>query len=731
MRFRLPIAAAILLAVAAGPVLAQGPSSEKPAAPTKFSGKTLEQWVREIKHGDPGRREAAIRIVPYFKEAAAREAVPALLSVLQNDTDASCRVHAALTLSILAQYVVKGGDTAEAVKVLINRAESDPQAIVRLHVVFALGSFGPEASAAVPVLIRHIHDPLSWELRQAALASLASVGRDVNRAGPDKDAIAAVAKLLTNNDEKSSQVRLAAVTALHVLGKGKPEEKELVLAKEALTKATGDADRTVAIWAWVALMTLDKVSESGLSVVVRYLTDKDAMVRVAAVMALGALGADGKARLDKIIDRLDDADPLVVAAAVDVLGGFGKAAEKAVPALRKVMERREHTEFFRQAAAVALKNITGVEEKLPAPTPGAGSGSSQRKPIDPTEVGGRTLDQWIKEIKSNPDPSVQELAMRVVPYFGQRAGTAAPALIDRLKEKDPAKRDIACRAHAVLALAAIADQVGEEESAKAVKAFTDILDNDSQAIMRYHAATALGAYGSRAASAVPSLLHRLPDRSSWEVRQAVLAALSNIVDSGSGAGGVKKAPPDGRVIVAIADRLNNNYENSGAVRMMAVMVLGALGRPAGREETSLEISALKNAGTYDPDKTVQIWAEVALMAIDKVTDKGLSDVARHLAKGKDVTARLTAARALMAMGKEAKSKVGDIAKMLDDDDPTIMAGALDVLAGFGAVANDAVPAIRKFADKLDKNTTMTKEQRDYFKEAAKYTIEQIEGAPKK
>jgi HEAT repeat protein len=727
MRFRHPIAAAILLAVAAGPVLAQGPSSEKPAAPTRFSGKTLEQWVAEIKHGDPGRREAAIRIVPYFGKAAAVEAVPALLTVLKNDPDASCKVHAALTMTVLAPHV-KDADASEAVKVLISRLELDQQAIVRLHVVWALGAFGPEASAAIPILIRHIHDPLSWELRQAALNSLASVSRGAGRAGPDKDAIAAVAKLITSSDEKSGQVRLAAVNALHVLGKGKPEEKELALTKAALTKATRDADNSVAIWAWVALMALDKVSESGLSEVVRYLKDKDSMVRVAAVMALGSLGADGKAKMNDIIDRLDDSDPLVVAAAVEVLGGFGKDATPAVTALRRVMERRDHGEFFRHAVAVALKNITGVEEKVtPSPAPGSGS---VRKPPDPTEISGRTLDQWIKEIE-NPDPSVQEMAMRVVPYFGAKSRAATSALIARLKERDPARRDIASRAHAVLALAAIADHVSEEEAARAVKAITDTLDNDSQAIMRYHAATALGVYGPRAASAVPSLLHRIPDRSSWEVRQAVIAALSNIVDAGNGAGGQKKAPPDGRVIVAIANRLRSDDENSGAVRMMAVMVLGSLGRPAGQQEVLLEISALQKAGSTDPDKTVQIWADVALMAIDKVTDKGLNDVARHLAKGKDVAARLTAARALGAMGKEAKSKVGDIAKMLDDDDPTIMAGALDVLAGFGPDAKDAIPAIRRFAEKLDKNTTLTKPQRDYFKDMAKAAIEEIEGAPKK
>src|SRR5207244_759269 len=108
----------------------------------------------------------------------------------------------------------------------------------RLHVVWALGAFGPKATAAIPILITRTRDRNSWELRQAALSSLASVARGVNRAGPDKDAVAAVAKLLSTGEEKSSQVRLAAVGALRVMGK--PEEKELALAKEALEKATRD-----------------------------------------------------------------------------------------------------------------------------------------------------------------------------------------------------------------------------------------------------------------------------------------------------------------------------------------------------------------------------------------------------------------------------------------------------------------------------------------------------------
>jgi HEAT repeat protein len=718
MFFRLPFAAAALLAVAAGPILAQTPASEKhpekPSAAKKVAGKTLDQWVKEITDGrDPGRRETAIRAVAYFGKSAVPEAVKPLLARVQRDPDTACRVYAALTLSGLASHI-EGDAASEAVGALIERARYDTQAIVRLHVVWALGSFGPTATAAIPVLIRHIRDPISWELRQAALSSLASIAKDFGKAGPDKDAVAAVAKLLSTGDEKSAQVRLAAVSALGAMGK--PDDKELKLATDALEKATRDPDKTVSIWAWVALMTLDKVTEERLSTVAQNLKVKDPMVKVTAALALSALKKDALPRLGDIIDLLDDSDPLVVATAIDVLAGFGKAAGAAVPALRKVMGKKEHADYFAQAAAAALTKITGTEVKAPAV---AEKTSALTKVPDPKEIGGKTLDQWIKEIKSNPDPSAQQTAMRVVPFFGDKAGAAAPALIARLRSQE--RPDIACRAHAVLTLATIAGHVSDEDAGKAVKAVTNVLENDGQVIMRFHAAGALGAFGHHATSAIPALINSIQDANSWELRQAAVASLSTIAAGGEHTG------PDGRAVVAIANRLLKNYENSGAVRTMSVMALGALGRPANPNELSMSLQALQKASHSDPDKAVEIWAEVALMAVDKVTDKGLDDVAKHITKGKDVVAKLTAARALGAMGKEAKSKVGDIAKMLDDDDPTVMAGALDVLAGFGTTARAAIPAVERFAEKLDQNMTMKKEQREYFKAAAKYTIQQIEG----
>ncbi len=444
----------------------------------------------------------------------------------------------------------------------------------------------------------------------------------------------------------------------------------------------------------------------------KYLKGKDVMVKVTAATALGALGEGAKSRIPDIIELLDDQDPIAIAAAIDVLGGFGKAADKAVPDLRKIMEKKDQIEYFRLAAQKALKDITGKEEKLPAAAPPR-AGTTSEKPVTPSEVGGKSLAQWIAEIKSNPDPSVQETAMKVVPYFGSKAGAAAPALIARLRDQE--RPDIACRAHAILALSAIAEYVSDEDAVKAVRALMYTIDSDGQAILRYHATVALGSYGSRATVAIPSLAHRIQDPNSWELRQAAVVSLSTI------AGGGDKMPPDGRAVFAIASRLLGDIEKSGQVRMAAVMALGAMGRPALASEFSLSLQALRKE-TKDPDKSVQIWAMVALMAVDKVTKEGLNDVAKFLT-GKDGMAKVTAMRALGAMGKEARPKIPDIINLVDDNDTLLAATAIDVLGGFGSQARDAIPALKKVMEKKD--------QTEYFKEAARKAIELIDGPPAK
>jgi HEAT repeat protein len=704
MRIRHLVATACLLAVACGPAFAQG----RPSGPSKIGGKSVEQWIKEIKSADPGVRETAIKAVPYFREQA-RDAVPLFIADLRNDTDAACRVHAALGLSLLADHVTPERAN-EVVRVLADKADSDGQAIVRFYAAYALASYGQRGAPAIAALINHIHDPVSWELRQAVVYSLASVASDKNF-GPDPRAVVAVSRLLAQGQESSSRVRLAAVTALRVFG-NRTGEKELNASKDALIRALRDPDRSVAIWALVGLMVVDQPTDQRLSDLCQHLKSSDVMARTAAASALGVL--DKKLlepRIPDLIQLLNDEDPLVLATAIDVLTGLGREASGAVPDLQRIMMKQGQTKFFIDLSADALKKITGKDVKKPEPSAGPARGGSQ-KPPEPKEIGGKTLDQWIKEIKS-PDPSNRELAMRAVPYFGSKAKAAAPALASRLgRPWDP---DAACRVHAALALSAIAEHLTAADAAESIKVLSDRAYGDHESIVRYNACQALGSFGSQASSAIPRLLNGIHDIGSWEVRQAAVTSLANI------AAGDSKAPADGHVVGAIANRLLNDEERSAEVRQSSVMALGMMGRPVGDREFKLAVQALQKA-VNDRDKAVSIWAVVALMAVDKVTPQGLDKLAEHMKKG-DSNAKNNAARALGAMGKEAKPKIPDIIRLLKDEDPAVVSTAIEVLGGLGSLARDAAPELQRIMDKKD--------QTEYFKELARWAIDQVEGKPKK
>jgi HEAT repeat protein len=713
MRCRTLVLAACLLGIAGAWAVADTKPS-KPAAPTppsQIGGRTLQQWIHDIKRDDPSVRQTAIKVVPGFGLPAVKEVVPVLLDILRYDRDGSCRVNAALAVYNMAEHVPDGEMTSNAVRVLSERVDQDPQAIVRLHAVVALGAFGNKAAVGIPSLAKSIHDPSSWELRRAAVAALASAATD-KKFGPNPQAVTAISNLLlsTDNPERSGLVRMEAVMALGDMGKP-AGDKEYSLAVQALQKSLRDPDRSVIIWATAALMHIDKVTDDRLSEVARYLKGKDAIVKFQAARALAALGHEAASRVGDVVALLDDPDPLAVAAGIETLLALGPKSKDAVPALEKVANNREQVAYVRRLARNAVNKLTGAKPTENANDEASTKPSTTMTP--PTEIGGKALKQWIEDIKS-PDPSVRETAIRAVPHFGKAARAAGPALIQVLKKND---KDAACRVHAAIALSALASAGCVEDVADAVKALGDHVDQDPQSVVRYHCVLALGSFGHAAAPSIPSLVNRIRDPQSWEVRQAVVATLGTVATPDD-----KIGPPDGRAVTAIANLLlNSEYpEKSGQVRMSAVMALGAMGRPVNLAEQRLTTQALR-VTTNDHDRAVQIWARVALMAVTGVTKEGLDEVSKFL-KGKDDLAKYNALLAFGAMGKEAKSQIKDIIAALNDRDPMVVGTAIEVLGGFGALAEEAVAPLQKLIDKKDTP--------DDIKEAAKTAIGQIKSAQK-
>ena len=173
------LALGLILSSAGAPRAADPVST--PTAPTinEVGGKTLKEWIADLKHTDPSVREEAIRAIPLFG-AAASEAVPALVEHV-NDIDESPRAKAILTLGALK---IADKDRAKVIDALGKRLEVESQGPIRYDLALALLGFGKDAKPALPGLLHCAADPSCFEVRRICLAGVVAAGQTDN--GPDR-----------------------------------------------------------------------------------------------------------------------------------------------------------------------------------------------------------------------------------------------------------------------------------------------------------------------------------------------------------------------------------------------------------------------------------------------------------------------------------------------------------------------------------------------------------------
>jgi hypothetical protein len=125
----------------------------------------------------------------------------------------------------------------------------------------------------------------------------------------------------------------------------------------------------------------------------------------------------------------------------------------------------------------------------------------------------------------------------------------------------------------------------------------------------------------------------------------------------------------------------------------------------------------------DPHTSIRIWGRVGLMRIEGVTDEHLKELLPYL-KGKDATAKVEAIRAIGSVGQKAvKVCYNDIAELLQEKDPGLVAVAAWALGEWGEAADKALPLLQKLYD--DKNTD--ERLKPYLKDA----MEGVQGKKKK
>lgn len=323
------------------------------------------------------------------------------------------------------------------------------------------------------------------------------------------------------------------------------------------------------------------------------------------------------------------------------------------------------------------------------------------------EVGGQTLDHWIKEIEDH-DPSVRENAIKMVAMLGPQAKRAIPALIRQL---NTSPNDLSPLTNAAIAIGLIKPE-DPKHVKDAVTALTRLLDN-TQGIVRLQAATALGNLGPNARPAVGRLAVLIRDVNSWEIRKAAAFALGR-------AGLDERTYPDMKALVALIDGID---DRSKEVRIEALQGLINLGPPVTPQDQAEIKRRLEARVRVDKDKYVAIWVRVALMRMDvnAINDANLGYIAKQLKSTDPPGINADAARALGVIGPSAKSKLTELVEATRSSDVSLVTWSAWALGRMGPEGKSALPALNQLLESSDQSV----------KSAAQAAIKEINSPPRR
>jgi HEAT repeat protein len=303
-----------------------------------------------------------------------------------------------------------------------------------------------------------------------------------------------------------------------------------------------------------------------------------------------------------------------------------------------------------------------------------------RPPVNTNpEFNGKTLDQWIKDIEDN-DASVREHAIKMVSLMGPVAKKAAPAVIRQIRNEN----DLSPMTNAIIAIGVILPD-DEKQKKDAITALISMLNN-AQAIVRFQAATSLGNFGPPARNAIDRLTVTLRDPASWEIRKASAYALGRV-------GYNEKNFPDIKALTALNQKVEDSCKE---VRIEALQGLINLGLPELPQERQTLKDHFEKRLKTDKDKYAGIWIRVALMRLDDkaINDANLKHIAAFLKKNDPPGINADAARALGAIGPQAKVVVPDLVIALADKDISLVAWSAWALGRMGGEAKAALPALK-------------------------------------
>jgi HEAT repeat protein len=352
----------------------------------EVGGKTLSEWMADLKHRDPSIRARAISNIVFFGEGAS-VAVPLLVERTQ-DRDTSPRTKAVMALRFVS---IKKEHMPKVIDALAHRLTDDPQTIVRYEAALGLAHHSDEAKPAVWALIRGVEDPATFEIRYSCIIALRKAAFDP-KSGPDPRATHALLRALGDVTER---VRLEATVTLGAMGK--PNDLNLLAAvTAALQKQVSVKDKALSLWSHVALYALDdKVSDKYLQEIIKLLKSPEREIKLQVLYALAAMGHRARVAVPDVLEALEDKEVPVVAAACAALAHLGDQSSRILAALIKASERKE------QQIVLAACDALGQIGRRDADVMNALTKVTQRKELDDQllAVAGQILDKLRKPPK--------------------------------------------------------------------------------------------------------------------------------------------------------------------------------------------------------------------------------------------------------------------------------------------------------------------------------------------
>lgn len=345
-------------------------------------------------------------------------------------------------LSWSAATVHKMGPEAEehAVRALIEELQ-DPDELHRGRVVTALGSLGSSALEAVPQLLEFLRTgnagacmpmgedrtlPDERSVRTLTTSALRKIG-----ISGDPRIIAALARLLKDRDAATAHY---AATALENLAPN--AEAAIPVLVEALTSSN------VSVRRWAAA-TLGKIGgprvQSAVPALLTAVNDDDEGVAVHVGEALSCAGDGARAALPRLVRLLRSGNPDIRKGAADTLARFGPVARSAAPVLLAAMD--DDVASVQDSAAKALAVVVpGTDPSFADAIQDLSASDPDQRFVAALALGQSVGSKWsppviqgLRTATRDQDILVREMAIIAIGHIGPDAASAAPELIEALR----------------------------------------------------------------------------------------------------------------------------------------------------------------------------------------------------------------------------------------------------------------------------------------------------------